>query len=164
MRVVRCAGVVRRGRGRAVPGGAGGAAQRAAARFALVRDGDAEPVGTVGGAGGRRRRAGFRLWGAWCWGAWFWGAWLWGAGRRAGAGVDTGTGAQRGRVADRGFGAGFGHASTDEGAGQMISVLIVDDHPVVRQGLRALLAVQDDIQVCGEAADGSAALEQASSL
>lgn len=46
----------------------------------------------------------------------------------------------------------------------MISVLIVDDHPVVRQGLRALLAVQDDILVCGEAADGPSALKQASSL
>ncbi|HLJ99046.1 MAG TPA: response regulator transcription factor, partial [Streptosporangiaceae bacterium] len=36
--------------------------------------------------------------------------------------------------------------------------------PVVRQGLRALLAVQDDILVSGEAADGSSALEQTSAL
>ena len=41
---------------------------------------------------------------------------------------------------------------------QLISVLIVDDHPVVRQGLRALLAVQDGIEVVGEAGDGAAAL------
>ena len=41
---------------------------------------------------------------------------------------------------------------------QSISVLIVDDHPVVRQGLRALLAVQDGIEVAGEAGDGAAAL------
>ena len=41
---------------------------------------------------------------------------------------------------------------------QPISVLIVDDHPVVRQGLRALLAVQDGIEVAGEAGDGAAAL------
>ncbi|HEX6518598.1 MAG TPA: response regulator transcription factor [Streptosporangiaceae bacterium] len=40
----------------------------------------------------------------------------------------------------------------------MISVLIVDDHPVVRQGLRALLEVQDGISVAGEAGDGEAAL------
>ena len=40
----------------------------------------------------------------------------------------------------------------------MISVLIVDDHPVVRQGLRALLEVQDDIVVVGEAGDGRAAM------
>jgi DNA-binding NarL/FixJ family response regulator len=39
-----------------------------------------------------------------------------------------------------------------------ISVLIVDDHPVVRQGLRALLEVQDGIEVAGEAGDGAAAL------
>jgi len=39
-----------------------------------------------------------------------------------------------------------------------ISVLIVDDHPVVRQGLRVLLEVQDDIEVVGEAGDGPAAL------
>ena len=39
-----------------------------------------------------------------------------------------------------------------------ISVLIVDDHPVVRQGLRVLLEVQDGIEVAGEAGDGAAAL------
>ncbi len=41
---------------------------------------------------------------------------------------------------------------------QPISVLIVDDHPVVRQGLRALLAVQDGIEVAGETGDGDTAL------
>jgi DNA-binding NarL/FixJ family response regulator len=45
-----------------------------------------------------------------------------------------------------------------------ISVLIVDDHPVVRQGLRALLDVQDDIVVAGEAGDGPAALSLATTL
>jgi DNA-binding NarL/FixJ family response regulator len=39
-----------------------------------------------------------------------------------------------------------------------ISVLIVDDHPVVRRGLRALLEVQDGIEVTGEAGDGATAL------
>jgi DNA-binding NarL/FixJ family response regulator len=37
-------------------------------------------------------------------------------------------------------------------------VLIVDDHPVVRQGLRVLLEVQDGIEVAGEAGDGPTAL------
>jgi DNA-binding NarL/FixJ family response regulator len=46
----------------------------------------------------------------------------------------------------------------------VISVLIVDDHPVVRQGLRALLEVQDDMTVAGEAGDGPAALSLAQSL
>ena len=39
-----------------------------------------------------------------------------------------------------------------------IRVLIVDDHPVVRQGLRVLLEVQDGIEVAGEAGDGASAL------
>jgi DNA-binding NarL/FixJ family response regulator len=39
-----------------------------------------------------------------------------------------------------------------------ITVLIADDHPVVRQGLGVLLGVQDDIEVVGEAADGREAL------
>lgn len=45
-----------------------------------------------------------------------------------------------------------------------ISVLIVDDHPVVRQGLRALLEVQDGIAVAGEAGDGPSAVSLATSL
>ena len=39
-----------------------------------------------------------------------------------------------------------------------IRVLIVDDHPVVRQGLRVLLEVQDGIEATGEAGDGPTAL------
>lgn len=41
----------------------------------------------------------------------------------------------------------------------MIRVLIVDDHTVVREGLRFLLQQQDDIEVVGEAADGEAAIQ-----
>ena len=36
-----------------------------------------------------------------------------------------------------------------------IRVLIVDDHSVVRMGLRVFFDLQDDIEVVGEAADGS---------
>jgi DNA-binding NarL/FixJ family response regulator len=39
-----------------------------------------------------------------------------------------------------------------------ITVLIADDHPVVRQGLETLLGVQDDIVVAGMAADGAETL------
>jgi DNA-binding NarL/FixJ family response regulator len=46
----------------------------------------------------------------------------------------------------------------------LITVLLVDDHPVVRQGLRALLDVQDGITVVGEAGDGPSALSLAGSL
>jgi len=42
-----------------------------------------------------------------------------------------------------------------------IRLLIADDHPIVRKGLRALLEDQSDIQVVGEAADGNEAVEQA---
>jgi len=39
-----------------------------------------------------------------------------------------------------------------------ISVLIADDHPVVRQGLRTFLDLQEDLEVVGEAEDGEAAV------
>jgi NarL family two-component system response regulator LiaR len=42
-----------------------------------------------------------------------------------------------------------------------ISVLLVDDHAVVREGLRSLFEVQDGIEVVGEAADGEAAVREA---
>jgi DNA-binding NarL/FixJ family response regulator len=45
-----------------------------------------------------------------------------------------------------------------------IAVLIVDDHAVVREGLRAFLQLQDGIEVAGEAGDGEEALEQALAL
>jgi two-component system, NarL family, response regulator LiaR len=45
-----------------------------------------------------------------------------------------------------------------------ISVLIVDDHPIVRQGLRTLLELQDDIKVVGEAVNGKIAVELAAQL
>ena len=45
-----------------------------------------------------------------------------------------------------------------------IRLLVVDDHPVVRAGLRTLLSAQDDIDVVGEAEDGRAAIELAAEL
>lgn len=39
-----------------------------------------------------------------------------------------------------------------------ITVLIADDHPVVRQGLAVLLEVQDDLALVGEASDGPEAV------
>ena len=45
-----------------------------------------------------------------------------------------------------------------------ISVLIADDHPVVRQGLHSFLQLQDDIDIVGEAADGLEAVEKVDEL
>jgi DNA-binding NarL/FixJ family response regulator len=45
-----------------------------------------------------------------------------------------------------------------------IRVLIVDDHAVVRRGLRTFLDVQDDIEVVGEAASGEECLALAATL
>ncbi|MBF8304058.1 MAG: two component transcriptional regulator, LuxR family [Dehalococcoidia bacterium] len=45
-----------------------------------------------------------------------------------------------------------------------IHVLIVDDHAMFREGLRALLAIYPDIEVVGEAADGREAIEKAHQL
>ena len=42
-----------------------------------------------------------------------------------------------------------------------IKVLLVDDHAVVRQGLRTFLELQDDMTIVGEAANGLEAIEQA---
>lgn len=43
-------------------------------------------------------------------------------------------------------------------------LIVVDDHPIVRQGLRATLAAEPGLQVVGEAADGEAAEALARSL
>src|SRR5690348_13976115 len=44
---------------------------------------------------------------------------------------------------------------------ERISVLIVDDHDVVRQGIRAFLATQSDLEIVGEAASGAEAIRLA---
>ena len=45
-----------------------------------------------------------------------------------------------------------------------IRVLIVDDHAVVREGLRSFLELQEGLEVVGEAADGAEAVEAAAQL
>jgi len=48
-----------------------------------------------------------------------------------------------------------------EEATRKIKVLVVDDHTMVRDGIRAVLALQKDIEVVGEAVDGQDAIEKA---
>jgi len=46
----------------------------------------------------------------------------------------------------------------------LIRVLVVDDHAVVREGLRSFLELQDGLEVVGDAADGAAGIEAAERL
>jgi DNA-binding NarL/FixJ family response regulator len=47
---------------------------------------------------------------------------------------------------------------------EIIRILIVDDHQIVREGLRTLLGEVTDVEVVGEAGDGQQALEEARRL
>lgn len=47
---------------------------------------------------------------------------------------------------------------------ETIAVLLADDHPVVREGLRSLLSVQPDMELVGEAADGAEVVALAGKL
>lgn len=47
---------------------------------------------------------------------------------------------------------------------RMIRLLIVDDRPAVRRGLRMCLAMEPDISIVGEAGDGKAAVDLAQTL
>ncbi|MBZ9595149.1 MULTISPECIES: response regulator [Streptomyces] len=49
-------------------------------------------------------------------------------------------------------------------SGSRIRVLLVDDHQVVRRGLRTFLEVQEDIEVVGEASDGEEGIARAEEL
>lgn len=57
-----------------------------------------------------------------------------------------------------------GTPSPGEKPAPIISILIIDDHAVVRQGLRMFIDLQDDMQVVGEGTNGSEAVELASQL
>lgn len=45
-----------------------------------------------------------------------------------------------------------------------IRIVIADDHPIVRDGLKKLLALEDDIEVVGEAGDGREVIERVQEL
>ena len=52
----------------------------------------------------------------------------------------------------------------DSNETKVIRVLVVDDHQVVREGLRRMLDLEKEIQVVGEAASGEEAITKAVSL
>ncbi len=45
-----------------------------------------------------------------------------------------------------------------------IKILVVDDHAILRDGIRALLGLCDDIEIVGEASEGKEAIEKAQEL
>jgi DNA-binding NarL/FixJ family response regulator len=45
-----------------------------------------------------------------------------------------------------------------------IRILVVDDHAILRDGIRALLGLHDDIEIVGEASEGKEAIEKAREL
>lgn len=47
---------------------------------------------------------------------------------------------------------------------EKITVLVVDDHTIMRDGIRALLSIHEDIEIIGEASEGKEAIEKVSDL
>src|ERR1700722_19627272 len=46
----------------------------------------------------------------------------------------------------------------------IVAVLIADDHPIVRDGLKKLLSLEEDFQIVGEASDGCEVLDRVQEL
>ncbi|MEM8934184.1 MAG: response regulator transcription factor [Acidobacteriota bacterium] len=55
-------------------------------------------------------------------------------------------------------------SETEPGTAEAIRVLVVDDHPMIRLGIQALLDATPGLEVVGIAADGVAAIERAAAL
>jgi DNA-binding NarL/FixJ family response regulator len=51
-----------------------------------------------------------------------------------------------------------------ENANKKIRILLADDHPIVRDGLKKLLALEDDFEIVGEASDGREVLDRVQEL
>src|SRR5436190_4937714 len=58
------------------------------------------------------------------------------------------------------------HNNSDEGEKKKgtVRIVIADDHPIVRDGLKKLLTLEEDVQVVGEACDGCEVLDKVQEL
>ena len=137
-------------RGRAAAGVPGGAGQRAQARECAFRHRPARLQPGRGPSGGQRRRSRIRP----------------GPGeRRVWPARDADPGRRSGRHADGVQQTRHRHPGQRGGAGMtVIRVVLADDHPVVREGLRGMLTAEPDIEVVGEAASGPEAVVLAERL
>lgn len=52
------------------------------------------------------------------------------------------------------------HSSSQPGSAMPIRILLVDDHVLLREGVKAVLSTQPDMLVVGEASDGSSAITE----
>ena len=59
-------------------------------------------------------------------------------------------------MSDVGANVAVGTVTVVEAGRPAVKVLIADDHPIVREGLRKLLSLEDDVEIVGEAGDGEA--------
>lgn len=56
------------------------------------------------------------------------------------------------------------HCKRDQDSESPSRILLVDDHPMIQEGLKQLIAKQPDLELCGAATTGREALEQAAQL
>ena len=67
-------------------------------------------------------------------------------------------------MGDNLVGSELGGSTGGEARPSRIRVLVADDHPIVREGLRRLLALEDDIEIVGEVGDGEGVLAMVEQL
>jgi DNA-binding NarL/FixJ family response regulator len=60
--------------------------------------------------------------------------------------------------------ASMNDSASTNGRKGMVRIVLADDHPIVRDGLKKLLQLEDDFEVVGEASDGREVLEKVQAL
>src|SRR5205823_1311354 len=136
--------VARGGRNDAVPDPAGGVDEHRQARARTQGQHHARPPRREGDGAGRGRRRGLRSRRR--------------AGGRARAARDAGAGGAGRRTADARVLGRRGHDAGGRGTAAVIRAVVVDDHAVVRSGIKLLLEREDDLEVVGEAGNGKDAI------